>query len=349
MSSASRESLPLHLYGKLPIAKDYLRVGCGDGAARELREWLDQGFSTAPPGGAAPTLAFPMRFLAGDAWSGRASGAGVLTKWLGRIGGDASALVGCMWPSSDAGGLRPFPLALLLERDRRVVARELELGLEETATWWTALENEQRWVAAHAESEALLLAARQRRVAPAAPDVASAAFNTAHTASGSASTDSDSAKAEAPTFDDWTAALWPNDSHAGLHEALETIATCVREQPDAPLRLPLVNDLPFVTQAHAWWRVWSIIRRSPHAPLPTLFFPCSGGSADIAAFLVIYPSKPRPSDVVWLTPASASTRVIGCDLSRESAVVRDASARGARAPALPIEAGVRAALAELGR
>ena len=35
-----RESPQLQLYGKLPLAKDYLRVGASKGAGLDLRDWL---------------------------------------------------------------------------------------------------------------------------------------------------------------------------------------------------------------------------------------------------------------------------------------------------------------------
>ncbi len=326
MSSASRANPSLHLYGKLPIAKDYLRVGCGDGPARELREWLDEGFSSAPPGGLAPELAFPMRFLAGDAWSARSPGTGVLSKWLGRIGGDGAALIGCAWPSSDAGGLRPFPLSVFVERKSSEIARELELGLDATDAWWTALESEHDWIAAQPETESLLASARRRRVAPAER----------------------SAPANAAGFDEWSAALWPDDTHARLREMLAALASCVRERPDDPLRFPLVGDAPTLAQVHAWWRAWSLVHESPHARVPTLFFPCSSGSGDIGAFVVLYPSKPRPADVAWLVRPSERAPLGTGDFGRLRPIRRREAAASECAQSPPIEAGLRAALSEFG-
>ena len=60
-----KEIAPIELYGKLPIAKDYLRIGGGTGAGIALRDWLDQGFSSRVERGAVPTLAWPGRFLIG--------------------------------------------------------------------------------------------------------------------------------------------------------------------------------------------------------------------------------------------------------------------------------------------
>jgi hypothetical protein len=86
------ENAALQLYGKLPLAKDYLRIGCGDGAGRDLREWLDRTFGT---GRDQLVLHEPLRFIGQ---------------------GEKEPLQGILWPSSDAGGLRLFPFTLFVER-----------------------------------------------------------------------------------------------------------------------------------------------------------------------------------------------------------------------------------------
>ena len=104
------ESANIQLYGKLPLAKDYLRVGCGDGSGRALREWLDMGFSGAAEHADQPILAFPMCFLRGT--------------------DEGAALFGCAWPSSDTGGLRQFPFTVFVERKRKVLLADLSAGLD---------------------------------------------------------------------------------------------------------------------------------------------------------------------------------------------------------------------------
>src|SRR5262245_31500865 len=103
------ETAGVELYGKLPLAKDYLRVGCGEGSGLALREWLDRAFSGAADSVHPPQLAYPMRFVTGDA--------------LG------APLSGCAWPSSDAGGLRKFPFALFVERKRKPLVEDLAHSL----------------------------------------------------------------------------------------------------------------------------------------------------------------------------------------------------------------------------
>ena len=111
------ESQPLQLYGKLPVAKDYLRIGCGDGSARELREWLDRTFGTVRE--EPLVLSEPLRFL------GLA---------------DRDPLQGYLWPSTDAGGHRKFPFTLLVERRRKSLLADLEAGnLTEAEGAWRRL------------------------------------------------------------------------------------------------------------------------------------------------------------------------------------------------------------------
>jgi len=114
-----RERPQLQLYGKLPLAKDYLRAGCGDGSGRELREWLDQAFGSARDVASQPVLGEPLRFL------GQASD---------------EPLQGCLWPSSDEGGKRSFPFALCIERRRRALLEDLDEGLPRAGAIWRELE-----------------------------------------------------------------------------------------------------------------------------------------------------------------------------------------------------------------
>ena len=45
LSRFRKEVASVELYGKLPIAKDYLRIGCGEGAGLAFRDFLDQAIS----------------------------------------------------------------------------------------------------------------------------------------------------------------------------------------------------------------------------------------------------------------------------------------------------------------
>jgi type VI secretion system ImpM family protein len=86
-------SRPLHLFGKLPLSKEFISLGGADLAARELRRWISRGFSqrwaTENPG----LEIAPHQFLLRLPVSGR-------------------SVVGCLWGSGDEAGLRRFPFAV---------------------------------------------------------------------------------------------------------------------------------------------------------------------------------------------------------------------------------------------
>ncbi len=113
----SRETQSLQLYGKLPIAKDYLRIGCGDGAARDWREWLDRTFGTVREGEAPLVLREALRFV---------------------IGGK-EPVQGALWASTDAGGHRAFPFTLLVVRRSKALIADLQAGLGEAEGVWRSL------------------------------------------------------------------------------------------------------------------------------------------------------------------------------------------------------------------
>lgn len=108
MSSRTVRTRTLSAYGKLPAARDFVWHNCPDGSRRAFRAWLD---SAGPLLSAIPgwsRLLFKFRPMPGEA-----------------------PLLGVVWPSSDAGGLRPFPFALFSEGDRRIwqgASLERELG-----------------------------------------------------------------------------------------------------------------------------------------------------------------------------------------------------------------------------
>jgi hypothetical protein len=138
------ETAAVELYGKLPLAKDYLRVGCGADSGLALREWLDRAFSGAAGAEGPPALAWPMSFVTGDA--------------LG------PPLCGCAWPSSDAGGLRKFPFALFVERKRKALLEDLEDGLARTASVWRKLDGFYAARANFGDGQSLLAGMRGKEI-----------------------------------------------------------------------------------------------------------------------------------------------------------------------------------------
>lgn len=142
--SAGPERPPLQAYGKLPLAKDYLRVAASEGSARRLRDWLDRGFGGAGPAGGPEG---PQRFL---------------------IGGD-EPLQGLLWPSHDAGGLRRFPFALFVARRARTLRGELERRAAACVAWWERLEQIHGGAGSFTDEAQLLAAWRALRVEAAEP------------------------------------------------------------------------------------------------------------------------------------------------------------------------------------
>ncbi|MBL8840997.1 MAG: DUF2094 domain-containing protein [Planctomycetes bacterium] len=141
----SRDEAPLlQAYGKLPLAKDYLRIGAAEGSGRELRDWLDTTFSGSALAGTLE-LPWPARFLLAPR-----SGA---------------PLQGCLWPSHDDGGLRRFPFALFVERRRAVLRDALPSGGAGEAGFWEALEERFAGRDRFVDGRALLEAWRGQEVA----------------------------------------------------------------------------------------------------------------------------------------------------------------------------------------
>jgi hypothetical protein len=115
-----REQPSLQLYGKLPLAKDYLRVGASKGTARTFREWLDAAFSARAIASAQPSVPWPARFVLGAA--------------------PGEPVVGSLWSSSDEGGERAFPFAMFVERRRRAVVESFGNGISGLVPVWAQLE-----------------------------------------------------------------------------------------------------------------------------------------------------------------------------------------------------------------
>lgn len=258
-----KESPPtLQLYGKLPIARDYLRIGCGEHASRAFREWLDHAYSVAAASDSSPRIAQPMRFIIGDGHE---------------------PLLGCIAQSSDEGGLRPFPIAVLVERKRKALQSEIASGLRSLEPWWSALETHLDALARFEDGQALLQSLRGKTIEPAG--------ETEHASIG---------------VDAWVHALWPDEDAEGLLRTLATIENLVRERWSGPLRLPLVVDLDILEQARAWWRLLEQLNVWRSDTLPTIFLPRPQATADEPASAVFFRAPLQTPDASWL----ASSRTL---------------------------------------
>ncbi|HRY43861.1 MAG TPA: type VI secretion system-associated protein TagF [Thermoanaerobaculia bacterium] len=89
------ETCALHLYGKLPIYKDFISSGLTEEGAKEFRDWLGNGFSR--------------RWANDDEY--REAEIPLHTFLLPLPGGRRS-VTGALWGSHDEGGLRRFPFTL---------------------------------------------------------------------------------------------------------------------------------------------------------------------------------------------------------------------------------------------
>lgn len=140
-----RENVEVEFYGKLPIAKDYLRLGLGDEPGLRLREWLDTTFSGANRDD-LPELAWPMRFVLGDAWQ--------------------SCFMGTLVPSTDAGGHRAFPFLVGVQRRRRTVLDDIEgAGMAASGVVWRELRAIRERCGGHADGRSMLAAERGTELA----------------------------------------------------------------------------------------------------------------------------------------------------------------------------------------
>ncbi|MFT5155411.1 MAG: hypothetical protein ACI841_005424, partial [Planctomycetota bacterium] len=259
-----KETLSLQLYGKLPLAKDYLRIGSGDGAGRHLREWLDQSFSGAA-GTAAPALPFAMRFM---------------------LDAGASPLMGCLWPSSDSGGLRPFPFSVFLERKRKPLVADVESGLEHAEGVWRRIDSTHNSHRNAPDGQSYLGAMRAQTL-----DLETI----------------DSEHSSSMDFSPWLEALFGSDGKDGLERVFAGLQMLVPSSPRGPLRLPLVSNMSPIPQVVAWWNVAVQIGLFPSNQVPSVFFPHQMVDEEEPAFVLFFPRMIQTGDVRWLSSARSGS------------------------------------------
>ncbi len=89
------EAYALHLYGKLPIYKDFISTGFTEEGSKDFRDWLGNGFSR--------------RWSLLEEYKGTEI---PLHTFLLCLPGGKRAVAGVLWGSHDEGGLRQFPFTL---------------------------------------------------------------------------------------------------------------------------------------------------------------------------------------------------------------------------------------------
>lgn len=256
-----RESPAVQLYGKLPIAKDYLRIGLGDGAGLDLRGWLDAAFSVSGAAEHAPRLAWPSRFVLGDV--------------------SKSSSQGVLWPSTDAGGLRPFPFLMAVVRQSRALLADMDRELRAARAVWDQLLVLHERLVESDDGVSGLQGIRGREIAVEEgyePAVGSVPVDT------------------------WSRVVWPGVGVDGFMETLRSLES-IRSRPGrGPLRLPLAERVGFCEQVVGWLGVLSELGFFGTRQLPTFFLPHAKMSAerDGAPFLTVFRAPLRPGDARWL-------------------------------------------------
>lgn len=303
---------PLQLYGKLPIAKDYLRIGASEGAGLALRDWMDRTFSQPAGGAGPPSLAGPMAFV---------------------LGGAADApLLGVIRPSSDTGGLRPFPFATFVEHRRKTLLQDLESGAGRALAIWDELERAFTEHVQHRDAQSFLTAMRGRSL-----DLERIAAQ----------------RAETVDFTAWRQALEAEPNQNALDKLLTALRALGRQSYDGPLRLPIVRGMASVAQGHAWWLALRDCGLAARDTPPTVFLPASNSAESAApthvrgaAFAVFFRKLPTPEQASWLRAPVPDHALAPGDLCSARACIADAAP--ASEHALALSDSLRAALSKLG-
>ncbi len=263
LSRFRREIAAVELYGKLPIAKDYLRVGGGEESGLALRAWLDHGFSPTSDAEHRPLLAWPGRFM------------------LGALGGDP--VMGCCWPSSDSGGLRPFPFTAFISRRRKPLLSAWQGGAADLRPLWEQLVGVFTAHRSYGDGGSFLASMRGQSIAVPKPS---------------------GAPPQRVDFDLWVSAAFPDGGQDHLVDIL--VALKALSTPVGPIRLPLVAGLPAVPQVHAWWVALTELGLCPRDQAPSVFFPLQGEGHASPHFATFFTGPLHPTQQPWLAPREAS-------------------------------------------
>jgi hypothetical protein len=140
-----KEACTVQFYGKLPLAKDYLRLGAGEGSGQALRDWLDRAFSQGANAKDPLVLPWPAAVIVGESWG--------------------QPLCAAAWPSSDAGNLRPFPFTAFVERKKKALLEDLERGLPVGSPILDWLAEAYAARDSHGDGKSFIAAMRERELA----------------------------------------------------------------------------------------------------------------------------------------------------------------------------------------
>jgi hypothetical protein len=144
-SFIGKESCSVQFYGKLPLAKDYLRVGAGSGAGQTLRDWFDRAFSQGANAKDPMVLPWPAALIVGESWG--------------------QTLCAAAWPSGDAGNLRPFPFTAFIERKKKALLEDLAHGFPVSSPVFDWLSDVYAAREAHSDGQSFIAAMRKHQIA----------------------------------------------------------------------------------------------------------------------------------------------------------------------------------------
>lgn len=261
-----RVALPLSLYGKLPVYKDFLRVNVTGAEATALRAWLDRGFS---------------RFWEADDASRDAD----LPPhaFLLHLPGADGAVLGRLRGSHDSGGLRRFPLALFVVQPAgKGAGRTLPL-LHFLGQSLPALLAADQAVAAAGDVETLYDRARELTLCGSIPDTQGVLAKLGDDIAGQ--TEAGFARA---LYGPEAERLWP---------ALRQLLTRAAGTGRLAVRLPVTQELPLVSQALLWVSVL-VGPEGRRQPPVSVLLPLT----EPAAGLVLLQRDLRPDDTLLFNP-----------------------------------------------
>lgn len=287
----------LQLYGKLPLARDYLRVGASKGAGRDLREWLDSAFSSMADRGGAPRFPWPLRMVV--------------------AGAEGDPLLGSGWASSDRGGERSFPFVLFVERRSRTLIDAVPEELNGLEDLWRQLEELYAQRDQYADGEAFLGGMRGRELEQGGPALRGEVLRV--------------------SYPSWVEALWPEEAGEGLVRTLISLGRLLREGHRGPLRLPLVSDLPPAPQVSGWWSVLSELGAWPQGEVPSLFYPQRAqATGDEPAYVVFLRGRLRVEEAAWTSSARGQANLGRGDYTRGAPCLAGEAPVGENVPPLAV-------------
>jgi len=231
-------------YGKLPLSKDFLKSRGGE-AGRKFQDWLNHL----------------------DRMHGRPAVISQTQRILFIPGEGKNYLTGTVWDSSDAGGVRHFPFALLFEPSRRFLDVHADRPVHGNLALWEGLEQEYPTLATAQSPEEFYQHLRGIQLAvnnlEPSEDVKSFEAKAADVPVKELA----EAMFGLDFLEDWTRLLWRCRcllTGNGCH--------CSGARPAFGLRMPLAEGIPYPLQIDAWLGFLTE-QAGGQLPVPSIIYP----------------------------------------------------------------------------